>query len=122
MFVKGGTGGLAYFGAGAGVGGLRAGLGLGDRCGAGGFVLVVAVDAADGEGEFGEPAAPGLEAVTDDAKGVAGASKGVAAMVGVVGVVVDGVEQPGRAGASFPPGSEQGPGTPEGHPGYPPAV
>jgi hypothetical protein len=84
--VEGDTGSLAYFGAGGGVGVLHAGVGLGDRRGGGGFVLVVAVDAADSDGELGEPAAPGLEAVAENAKGVAGAAEGVAAVVcGVIG-------------------------------------
>ena len=84
---------------------------------------VVGPDAEQGGGELGESAAPGLEAVAEDAEGVAGAAEGVAAVVvGLVGVVVDGPEQRGGAGACVPPGFEEGPGAPQGHPGYPPAV
>ncbi|MDQ2788445.1 MAG: hypothetical protein M3Y73_01550 [Actinomycetota bacterium] len=85
--------------------------------------MVVAADAGDGEGEFSQAAAPGAEAVTEDAKGIVGPTEGIAAvLLGMVGVVVDGVEESGRASASLPPGVEQGPGTPEWDLAYPPAV
>jgi hypothetical protein len=85
--------------------------------------LVVAADASDGERELGQAAAPGAEAVTEDAKGIVGPAEGIAAVsLGMVGMVVDGVEESGRASASVPPRSEQGPGTPEWDPAYPPAV
>lgn len=85
--------------------------------------MVVAADAGDGEGEFGQAAAPGVEAVSEDAKGIVGPTEGIAAvLLGMVGVVVDGVEESGGASASLPPGLEQGPGAPEWDPAYPPAV
>ncbi len=63
---------------------------------------------------------PGCEAVAEDAEWVVGAAEGVAAVVGgVVGVVVEGVEESGDAGSLVPPGSELGAGAPERRPGYP---
>ena len=88
-----------------------------------GCVAVVAADADESCGELVESVAPGSESVADDAEGVADAAEGVATvMVGPVGVVVDGPEQAGGAGAGVPPGLEQGPGAPERHPAYPTAV
>ena len=86
-------------------------------------MLVVAADAGDGGGQLGEAVAPRPQTVAEDAKRVAGAAQGVTAMVlAMVGMVVDGIEEPGGAGSGVPPGPQQGPGAPERDPGYPPAV
>jgi hypothetical protein len=81
---------------------------------------VVAGQAGEAGGELVEPATPGTESGAEDPQGVAAAAQRVAAVVvGVVGVVVDRVQQRGRAGAGVPPGAQQGPGAPQRHPGYP---
>ena len=83
---------------------------------------VVPANSRHRSGELVEAAAPGSEAGAEDAERVAGAAERVAAVVvGAVGVVVDGPEQPGGAGAGVPPGPQQGPGAPQRHPGYPAA-
>ena len=74
----------------------------------------------EGGGEFGESSVPGSESGAEYAQWVVCAAEGVAAVVvGLVGVVVDGPEQCGGAGAGVPPWLEQRPGAPQGYPGYP---
>jgi hypothetical protein len=95
--------------------------GLCGRPGIGG--AVVAGHADDGPGELTEPLLPGPQPGAKDAEGIARAAEGVAAVVvGPVGVVIDGPEQTGGAESGVPPRPQQGPGAPEDHPGYPPAV
>ncbi len=61
------------------------------------------------------------EAVAKNAERIARTTEGVTAvMPAMVGVVVDGVEQSGGAGASVPPRSQQRPGAPQRDSAYPP--
>lgn len=69
--------------------------------------MVVAADAGDGDGELSQAAAPRAEPVTENSKGIVGPAEGIAAVsLGMVGMVVDGVEESGRASTSVPPGAK----------------
>ena len=88
-------------------------LGGGDAFGEPGGLrgLVVAVVASQSGGQLVELADPGAQPVAEHPQRVGCATEGVAAG-GAVGVVVDGVEQPGYAGTVGPPLVQQGTGTP----------
>lgn len=120
VLIKRRSCGLAYLGSGQKTVRFHPRLGFRGSHGRSLLLAVVATDAADGDGKFGQPAAPGAESVAEHAKRVMGASESViAVMLRLVGVVVDGPEQPSGASTSVPPRSQQSPGAPQRYPGYP---